>query len=532
MNRGKLSPLRLTVGVALVTILLLSLPLPVQSQEETVIDDSSGNFSVLGGNWTLVSNAEAREGSYRYNEAGSGDDSVQWNIQVSTSREYTVFVYWPSVENAATDASFTVVYHGGEQTLKKDQRVGNRWVELGTYYFTADENGKVILNDNASSGLVIADAVNVSISGGATGGGEGGLTQKFVVTIVPALLLFGLLFTFHIFKPLRKILTNPVLFVATVLVVLLIMTRGLFSVPSLSGFIGNEKSLWGTFFTLSVFVIGFGLYVMFKYKSWYIRIRTISLIFFAEFLLAFIVNGLAPGNYNDAVKIIYPFPFSITSILEASSTLLPVIAITSFLIFPVLALLLGRRFYCSWVCGHGVYSETFGDSFRTKTPNGKTVNRKVLYSIENLRILVLIFTVAAVALVLNGVTTVGAYGTAASQQSLIALGIGALLILPTPFFGGRLYCRFVCPMGAYLGLISRVGQYGIVTNKSKCTGCGICSRNCHMGIDVKSFAQEGKILRSSQCVGCGICVATCPVKALRFRGIRESTSALLRSFRK
>jgi polyferredoxin len=91
-----------------------------------------------------------------------------------------------------------------------------------------------------------------------------------------------------------------------------------------------------------------------------------------------------------------------------------------------------------------------------------------------------------------------------------------------PLMGNRVWCRFGCPLAAYLGLVQRFkSKFRITTNGSQCISCGNCSTYCEMGIDVRHYAQRGQDIVRSSCVGCGVCAAVCPRGVLRL----ENSSA-------
>lgn len=50
----------------------------------------------------------------------------------------------------------------------------------------------------------------------------------------------------------------------------------------------------------------------------------------------------------------------------------------------------------------------------------------------------------------------------------------------------------------------------------RCVQCGICSYNCPMGIDVRSYSRVAAPVLESHCILCGECVARCPRGVLRF----------------
>ena len=80
-----------------------------------------------------------------------------------------------------------------------------------------------------------------------------------------------------------------------------------------------------------------------------------------------------------------------------------------------------------------------------------------------------------------------------------------------PLLGTRVWCRFGCPMAAYLGILQKYfSRFRITTNGGQCISCGNCSTYCEMGIDVRAYAQRGENIVRASCVGCGMCSTVCP----------------------
>ncbi|MEW6510916.1 MAG: 4Fe-4S binding protein [Bacteroidota bacterium] len=90
---------------------------------------------------------------------------------------------------------------------------------------------------------------------------------------------------------------------------------------------------------------------------------------------------------------------------------------------------------------------------------------------------------------------------------------------------GRLFCNTLCPVGAILGLISRVSVFRIVFDRSLCSDCGLCEKVCKAGcIDSKRMSVD-----FSACVGCFNCMEVCPTSGVLFErryGSRNVTAAL------
>ena len=111
--------------------------------------------------------------------------------------------------------------------------------------------------------------------------------------------------------------------------------------------------------------------------------------------------------------------------------------------------------------------------------------------------------------------------------------VGILPVTLYPFLGGKVWCRYWCPLAKMMELFSHaftklgVSRYRIEAN-DKCIACTECSRNCLVGIDVMNFAlkQESITNANSSCIGCGICVTVCPMDVLSF-GRGRPTSDLV-----
>jgi len=72
----------------------------------------------------------------------------------------------------------------------------------------------------------------------------------------------------------------------------------------------------------------------------------------------------------------------------------------------------------------------------------------------------------------------------------------------------RFWCRYLCPMGGVLSLFNRASFFGLRLRGDKCSGCGLCSRSCPMGIE------PHREINSADCLKCGECVPSCKIGAL------------------
>jgi polyferredoxin len=174
----------------------------------------------------------------------------------------------------------------------------------------------------------------------------------------------------------------------------------------------------------------------------------------------------------------------------------------------------GKRF-CTWVCGCGGLAETLGDRWRHLSAKG---SRSRAWEFQGVLILI--------ASALVTLITVGMFATRAdngwAQAYSYIVDFWLVAVIPIalyPFFGGKVWCRYWCPLAAWNQLLSKAyGRLEIVAD-DKCISCTMCSRYCQVGVDVMSFAknQEAFDNRNSACIHCGICIDVCPMDVLSFR---------------
>ena len=53
-----------------------------------------------------------------------------------------------------------------------------------------------------------------------------------------------------------------------------------------------------------------------------------------------------------------------------------------------------------------------------------------------------------------------------------------------------------------------------------CISCGMCTKVCEMGIDVRAYAQANQSFTRASCVGCGMCAEACPRGVLQLGSVR------------
>jgi len=89
------------------------------------------------------------------------------------------------------------------------------------------------------------------------------------------------------------------------------------------------------------------------------------------------------------------------------------------------------------------------------------------------------------------------------------LALGVILVLAgLSLLVQNLWCRYFCPYGALLGLLSLASPLRVTRNKDSCIDCGLCTKACPSRIQVHRAGRIG----GDECTACYRCVAVCPVK--------------------
>ena len=197
-----------------------------------------------------------------------------------------------------------------------------------------------------------------------------------------------------------------------------------------------------------------------------------------------------------------------------------------------------RKAFCSWLCPVGTLSEylwragrrIFGRNFRL--PGWLDI------PLRGLKYVLLGFFVWAVAGM--SAEAIGSfmhtpYGLIAAVKMLNFfrfLGVTGLtvigLLVVASLFVENFWCRYLCPYGALLGLVSLPGPLRIRRNPESCIDCAKCARACPSSLPVDRLAS----VRSAECTGCMACVAVCPAEGALGLSLPHKLQSMLDSKRK
>jgi NosR/NirI family transcriptional regulator, nitrous oxide reductase regulator len=324
-------------------------------------------------------------------------------------------------------------------------------------------------------------------------------------------------------------------------------SKKVYTVQSITRDLG--PAFWYTVLYTSLMYV-FGFLALKRWKSSrHQRLRFTSLLAF-QTLFAFIIpEFFAPYIFNlvdggieswKFYAVANPWPLAGTWAYrpdydpDGIKTFLVITIIISFILLPIFVIFNGKRF-CTWLCGCGGLAETLGDRWRHLAPKSQE-SRNAEW--QGTVILGLAFVTAAVILYdfwdfmfgsgkspdpSSGVHQAAMF---ASNYYSFIIDFWLVAVIPValyPFFGGKIWCRFWCPMAKYLQLMSKWFSKLQIKSNDKCIGCGECTRYCQVGIDVQSFAQRKQAFSnaSTSCIQCGICIDVCPMEVLSFDSNRR-----------
>lgn len=204
---------------------------------------------------------------------------------------------------------------------------------------------------------------------------------------------------------------------------------------------------------------------------------------------------------------------------------------TIFYVFGIILLfsIIFGRMICAWLCPFGYIQELV---YKVKTKKVKKSKfTRILSYLKYVILIVFVFIIpicyaikdvpfpAFCKFICPAGTLEGAMGLLANKVNnsffsmlgplftwkfllMVSIIVGAIFVY-------RLFCRFLCPLGALYGLFNRFSIFGIKLDNAKCTNCSLCVNRCKL--DVYKVGDQ-------ECISCGECIDVCPTKAISWKG--------------
>jgi polyferredoxin len=173
-----------------------------------------------------------------------------------------------------------------------------------------------------------------------------------------------------------------------------------------------------------------------------------------------------------------------------------------------------KKSFCSWVCPLGTIFEGFA-AVRRKVLGRDVLrvpdraDRLLKYVKYAVLVAIIVLSYRASELVFRSYDpfyTLFTGGKGHGLVPIVSVGIlGAVLV--GSFIFEMAWCRYLCPLGAVMDPLSRIGLVKVKRSARACSGCGACDRACVQRIPVSKLE---KVTRAD-CTNCLMCVTKCKV---------------------
>jgi polyferredoxin len=98
----------------------------------------------------------------------------------------------------------------------------------------------------------------------------------------------------------------------------------------------------------------------------------------------------------------------------------------------------------------------------------------------------------------------------------ILVGILFVGILALNLWRSRFWCRYVCPLGALLGLAGKNPLLQLKKDDEVCNNCRLCVAACPGGANPDGSSDQSDAWKPAECFFCWNCKAVCPKQAISF----------------
>jgi polyferredoxin len=176
-----------------------------------------------------------------------------------------------------------------------------------------------------------------------------------------------------------------------------------------------------------------------------------------------------------------------------------------------------RKAFCSWICPVGTISEWLWQTGRRYFKRSVAPPRWIDVPLRGLKYVLLgLFLYVVVTMSVPDIRAFlgSPYGQVADVKMLDffrqmgeATAITLVVLVAASLVVKNVWCRYLCPYGALMGLVSLASPTRIVRNAEVCIDCAKCAKACPAALPVDTRLT----IRSAECTSCMSCVAVCPV---------------------
>jgi polyferredoxin len=181
-----------------------------------------------------------------------------------------------------------------------------------------------------------------------------------------------------------------------------------------------------------------------------------------------------------------------------------------------------RKSFCAWLCPVGTICEYLWRFGRKLFRRNLRLPRALDIPLRSLKYILLslfLYAVGSMSVTAIRQFLESPYGMVDDVKMLNFfrdLGAGGAVVIAVLALGSivvqNFWCRYFCPYGAMLGLLSLLSPLRIRRDANLCIDCAKCAKACPAVLPVDRLIA----IRSAECIGCMQCVAACPAEGALF----------------
>ncbi len=221
-------------------------------------------------------------------------------------------------------------------------------------------------------------------------------------------------------------------------------------------FTGARDAVAGPAFYKQLAVAGFLVLALVSYRIWR-RIPRLAVAVISIAVLGIWLKTV-PGM-GEMTRLFNPSSCSNPLILTGAGVI-------------ILSALLWGRIYCGYICPAGTLFEIIG-----KSGPGISPGKKAYTILRTCKYILFLISFTCISAGYSRITDVEPFGlfTVIRTGSLI-VWFALIVFLLSAFIGGRIWCIYLCPVGALLGICS---AYCVFPKKKMCKGCAVLKSGRH-----------------------------------------------------
>lgn len=207
-------------------------------------------------------------------------------------------------------------------------------------------------------------------------------------------------------------------------------------------------------------------------------------------------------------------PFGALQVVAASKTFELDWLLAALPVLIVYGLVRGRAF-CGWICPVNLLLELV-DAARRKL--GLKVRETPVPRHAKLWIALAVLVLSALTSfpVFEAFSPISALNKGIVFGAVTGVWVLAAIVVAELFWGHRVWCRALCPLGGFYETLGRVGMVNVKYDREACIHCDACRKACLADPVILDpvLTERDTLVRAGDCMACGSCVDACPTRAL------------------